>query len=58
VSEQPYKQPPITESVIEIRFADPIASCRNWQRLANTFKSTYPLEQIVTDISVQLYFQT
>jgi uncharacterized protein (TIGR04255 family) len=55
VPEQPYKQPPITEAVIEIRFADPVPPAE-MPKVSETFKSTYPREEIVTDISVQLYF--
>lgn len=55
MSEQPYEQPPITEAVIEIRFSDPMPPAE-LAKVSNTFKSTYPNEQIVTDISVQLYF--
>jgi uncharacterized protein (TIGR04255 family) len=54
VSEQPYKQPPITEAVIEIRFADPMPPAEV-AKLSETFKSPYPQEQVVTDLSVQLY---
>jgi uncharacterized protein (TIGR04255 family) len=56
VSEQPYQQPPITEAVIEIRFSEPMPTA-DLAKVSDTFKSTYPHEQIVTDVSVQLYFR-
>jgi uncharacterized protein (TIGR04255 family) len=53
VPEQPYKQPPITEAVIEIRFATPIDSARIAEVSAD-FQSMYPFEQHTSDVHVQL----
>jgi uncharacterized protein (TIGR04255 family) len=54
VPDQPYKQPPITEAVIEIRFAAPIDTARIAEISAD-FQSLYPYEQRITDVRVQLY---
>jgi len=55
VSQQPYKQPPITEAVIEIRFAAPIDAPR-LAEISSDLRAQYPYEQQVTDLRVQLYF--
>jgi uncharacterized protein (TIGR04255 family) len=57
VSEQPYKQPPITEAVIEIRFAVPNEDATIAKASAD-FKSHYPQENTVTNVAVQLYLPT
>ncbi len=54
VSEQPYKQPPITEAVIEIRFATP-ADDPAVAKASADFKSYYPQEELITNVGVQLY---
>jgi uncharacterized protein (TIGR04255 family) len=51
VVEQPYKRPPITEAIVEIRFATPIDA----DAIAKTgaaFRQFYPLEQIVKNVNV------
>jgi uncharacterized protein (TIGR04255 family) len=53
VSEQPYKQPPITEAVIEIRFAAPLGADRI-AAISGDFQSLYPFEQRIADVHVQL----
>lgn len=54
MSQQPYKQPPITEAVIEIRFAAPIDASR-LAEISSDLRAQYPYEQQVTDVRVQLY---
>jgi len=53
VPEQPYKRPPITEAVIEIRFAALIDSAA-LDKISSSFKSLYPREEILRNIQVQL----
>jgi uncharacterized protein (TIGR04255 family) len=53
VPEQPYKRPPITEAVIEIRFAAPIDSAA-LDKVSSSFKSLYPREELLRGIQVQL----
>ena len=51
VSGQPYKRPPITEAVIEIRYADP-AEAALLERVAPDFKSEYPAQQKIINAGV------
>ena len=51
--EQPYRQPPITEAVIEIRFAAPESAARIAE-ISGDFESLYPFEQRIADVQVQL----
>jgi uncharacterized protein (TIGR04255 family) len=53
VSDQPYKQPPITEAVIELRFATPIKASDIAEASAD-FGTLYPQQQPITDLQVQL----
>jgi uncharacterized protein (TIGR04255 family) len=53
VSEQPYKQPPITEAVIELRFATPI-EVGDIAKVSADLKSLYPKQQPITDLRVHL----
>jgi uncharacterized protein (TIGR04255 family) len=53
MSEQPYKQPPITEAVIELRFATPIEAS-DIAKVSAKFKSLYPQQQPITDVRVHL----
>ncbi len=57
MSEQPYKQPPITEAVIEIRFATPNDDAVI-AKASGDFKSHYPREDAATNVAVQLYLPT
>jgi len=50
---QPYKQPPITEAVIELRFATPI-DADDIAKVSTDLKSLYPIQQPITDVRVQL----
>ena len=52
MSEQPYKRPPITEAVIEVRFADE-ASPAQLERIAGGFASSYPHQQIQRAVGFQ-----
>jgi uncharacterized protein (TIGR04255 family) len=52
--QQPYKEPPITEAVIEIRFATPIEAA-HLTEISTDFRSLYPYEQQVTDVRVHLF---
>jgi uncharacterized protein (TIGR04255 family) len=51
--EQPYKQPPITEAVIELRFAAPIDP-GDIAKVSTDLKSFYPQQQPITDVRVHL----
>lgn len=51
--EQPYRQPPITEAVIEIRFATLVSAARIAE-ISGDFESLYPFEQRIADVQVQL----
>jgi uncharacterized protein (TIGR04255 family) len=53
MAEQPYKQPPITEAVIELRFATPI-EVDDIAKVSADLKSLYPLQQPITDVRVHL----
>ena len=53
MSEQPYKQPPITEAVIELRFAAPMET-GNIQKVSEALKYLYPLQQPITGVGVHL----
>ena len=51
--DQPYRQPPITEAVIELRFATPVSAARIAE-ISGAFESLYPFEQRIPDLQVQL----
>jgi uncharacterized protein (TIGR04255 family) len=53
MAEQPYKEPPITEAVIELRFATAIEP-DNIAKVSADLKSLYPVQQPITDLRVQL----
>jgi uncharacterized protein (TIGR04255 family) len=53
MSEQPYKQPPITEAVIELRFATAIET-DDITKVSAALKSLYPLQQPNRGIEVRL----
>jgi uncharacterized protein (TIGR04255 family) len=53
MSEQPYKQPPITEAVIELRFATPIEA-DDIARASAALKSLYPVQQPIRDVRVHV----
>ena len=53
MSEQPYKQPPITEAVIGLRFAAPIET-GDVEKVSAALKSFYPLQQPIRGIGVHL----
>lgn len=53
MSAQPYKRPPITEAVIEVRFAEPI-EFGDVAKVSADFKALYQHEEIVKNLSVQL----
>ena len=53
MSEQPYRQPPITEAVIEIRFAAPV-SAERIAAISGDFKSLYPFEQRIAELHLQV----
>ena len=53
MSEQPYKQPPITEAVIELRFATPVEAS-DIAKVSADFKSIYPLQQPAIDFRVHV----
>ena len=57
MSEQAYKQPPITEAVIEIRFATPNDDA-TIAKASGDFKSHYPQEDAATNVAIQLYLPT
>ena len=47
--EQPYKRPPITEAIIEVRFADE-ASPAQLERIMSGFASSYPHQQMQRNV--------
>ena len=51
--EQPYKRPPITEAVIEIRFAAAIDSA-TLDEVSAAFKSFYPREELLKGVQFQM----
>lgn len=51
MAEQPYKRPPITEAIVEIRFATPI-DADAIIKTGPAFRQFYPLEQIVKNVNV------
>jgi uncharacterized protein (TIGR04255 family) len=53
VSAQPYKKPPITEAVIEIRLAAPLDAAE-LAKTSSDFRAYYPLEQSVKNVGVAL----
>jgi uncharacterized protein (TIGR04255 family) len=53
VSEQPYKRPPITEAVIEIRFVEPVDAA-DIDKASADFASLYPLLQTVRNVDFKL----
>jgi uncharacterized protein (TIGR04255 family) len=53
MSEQPYKKPPITEAVIELRFAAAI-EVDDITKVRAALKSLYPLQQPIRGIEVRL----
>ena len=53
MAQQPYKHPPITEAVIELRFAD-LVDADEIAKVSAALKSIYPVQQPITDIRVHL----
>jgi uncharacterized protein (TIGR04255 family) len=53
MAEQPYKEPPITEAVIELRFAASIDP-DDIAKVSGDFKSLYPLQHPIVDLRVNL----
>jgi uncharacterized protein (TIGR04255 family) len=53
MAEQPYKEPPITEAVIEIRFAMQI-DADDIAKVSRSMKSLYPLQNAISDLRVHL----
>ncbi len=53
MAEQPYKEPPITEAVIELQFATPL-DVDDMAKVSADLKSLYPLQQPITDVRVHL----
>jgi len=53
MSEQPYKQPPITEAVIEFRFAAPVEAS-DIAKVSADFASLYPLQHPAVDFRVHV----
>jgi uncharacterized protein (TIGR04255 family) len=53
VPEQPYKRPPITEAVIEMRFAAPIDSA-TLDKVSSAFKPLYPGEEFLKGVQFQM----
>jgi uncharacterized protein (TIGR04255 family) len=53
MAEQPYKQPPITEAVVELRFATPIET-GDLEKVCAALKSLYPLQQPIRGVGVHL----
>jgi uncharacterized protein (TIGR04255 family) len=51
VSEQPYKRPPITEAVIEVRFATPL-SPPQVEKASNRLAKLYPSDQPIWSLGV------
>jgi uncharacterized protein (TIGR04255 family) len=49
---QPYKNPPITEAVIEIRFAPPPIDVGNLDKATRSLASFYPLQQPVKNVEL------
>jgi hypothetical protein len=54
VPDQPYKTPPITEAMIEIRFALPPIDAANLEKASASFASSYPLQQSVKNLGVEV----
>jgi uncharacterized protein (TIGR04255 family) len=50
--DQTYKRPPITEAVIEIRFAEPPIDAANLDKASARFASAYPFQQPVKNVNV------
>src|ERR1700757_4797467 len=53
MAEQPYEQPPITEAVVELRFATPIGP-DEITKVSTALNSLYPLQQPIRGIGVHL----
>jgi uncharacterized protein (TIGR04255 family) len=53
VPEQPYKRPPITEAIIEARFADEMEPAQ-LERIIAGFASSYPHQQPIRNVGVAL----
>lgn len=53
MTEQPYKEPPITEAVIELRFAAPL-EMGEVEKVSAVLKSFYPVHQPVRGVGVHL----
>jgi hypothetical protein len=53
MAEQPYKQPPITEAIIELRFATPIDP-DDIAKVSADLRSFYPIQHAITDVRVHL----
>src|SRR3954453_10306370 len=53
MAEQPYKEPPITEAVIELRFATP-TDAADMAKVGRDLRSLYPLQHPITDLRVEL----
>lgn len=51
MSEQPYKRPPITEAVIEMRFDAPI-DLSEIQKVSGDFAACYPHQQTIRAVEV------
>lgn len=51
--EQPYKRPPITEAVIEMRFAASIDSAA-LDKVSSAFKSLYPREELMRGVQLEV----
>ena len=52
MQDQPYKRPPITEAVIEIRFAAPPIEAADLDKASRSLASSYPLQQPVKSFGV------
>lgn len=50
--DQPYKRPPITEAVIEIRFAAPLIDADDLDQVSKRFSPSYPFQQPVKNYNV------
>lgn len=50
--DQPYKKPPITEAVIEIRFGDPPIDAADLDKASTRFAASYPFKQAVKNLDV------
>jgi len=53
MSQQHYSRPPITEAVVEVRFAEPINPSAV-RRASNAFATSYPNEEMVKNVGFQV----